>query len=39
MQQTYPPRLQRNLITLFSLMGTFMVQLDTTIANVAMPHM
>jgi len=39
MQQSYPPPLLRNLITLFSLMGTFMVQLDTTIANVAMPHM
>ncbi|MDG2002243.1 MAG: DHA2 family efflux MFS transporter permease subunit [Novosphingobium sp.] len=39
MQHDYPPRLQRNLITLFSLMGTFMVQLDTTIANVAMPQM
>ena len=39
MQHDYPPPLQRNLITLFSLIGTFMVQLDTTIANVAMPNM
>jgi len=39
MEHSYPPPLKRNLITLFSLMGTFMVQLDTTIANVAMPHM
>ena len=39
MDHEYPPPLLRNLITLFSLMGTFMVQLDTTIANVAMPHM
>jgi DHA2 family multidrug resistance protein len=38
-EHEYPPPLLRNLITLFSLMGTFMVQLDTTIANVAMPHM
>src|SRR6516225_9059263 len=39
MDHEYPPPLLRNLITLFSLTGTFMVQLDTTIANVAMPHM
>jgi DHA2 family multidrug resistance protein len=39
MDDAYPPPLLRNLITLFSLTGTFMVQLDTTIANVAMPHM
>ena len=39
MDHAYPPPLRRNLITLFSLTGTFMVQLDTTIANVAMPHM
>jgi DHA2 family multidrug resistance protein len=38
-ENEYPPPLLRNLITLFSLLGTFMVQLDTTIANVAMPHM
>lgn len=29
----------RNLITLFSLAAAFMTQLDTTIANVALPHM
>jgi DHA2 family multidrug resistance protein len=39
MDHEYPPPFLRNLITLFSLTGTFMVQLDTTIANVAMPHM
>ena len=39
MDHAYPPPYLRNLITLFSLTGTFMVQLDTTIANVALPHM
>ncbi len=39
MDHDYPPPFLRNLITLFSLTGTFMVQLDTTIANVALPHM
>ncbi|MBV1690804.1 multidrug efflux MFS transporter [Novosphingobium sp. G106] len=39
MTQAYPPPLQRNLITLFALSGSFMTQLDTTIANVALPHM
>jgi DHA2 family multidrug resistance protein len=39
MTQAYPPRLKRNLITLFALSGSFMTQLDTTIANVALPHM
>ena len=39
MTPAYPPRLKRNLITLFALSGSFMTQLDTTIANVALPHM
>ncbi|MCW1430316.1 DHA2 family efflux MFS transporter permease subunit [Novosphingobium sp. JCM 18896] len=39
MNQTYPPALRRNLITLFALSGAFMTQLDATIANVALPHM
>lgn len=39
MDHQYPPPYLRTLITLFSLTGTFMVQLDTTIANVALPHM
>lgn len=39
MSSTYPPPLRRWLITLFTLGGAFMTQLDTTIANVALPHM
>jgi DHA2 family multidrug resistance protein len=39
MTSPYPPPLRRNLITLFTLSGSFMTQLDTTIANVALPHM
>ena len=39
MDQTYPPPLQRALITLFLLVAAFMTQLDATIANVALPHM
>jgi DHA2 family multidrug resistance protein len=39
MTHSYPPPLTRNLITLFTLSGSFMTQLDTTIANVALPHM
>ncbi len=36
---SYPPPAQRRLITLFTLAGAFMTQLDATIANVALPHM
>jgi DHA2 family multidrug resistance protein len=35
----YPPPGQRKVITLCVLAGAFMTQLDTTIANVALPHM
>jgi DHA2 family multidrug resistance protein len=35
----YPPLGQRRLITVFTLAGAFMTQLDATIANVALPHM
>lgn len=35
----YPPDGQRRLITVFTLAGAFMTQLDATIANVALPHM
>ena len=39
MNPTYPDPSRRNLITSFTMMGGFMTQLDTTIANVALPHM
>jgi len=39
MTPAYPAPALRNLITLFTMMGGFMTQLDTTIANVALPHM
>jgi DHA2 family multidrug resistance protein len=39
MTATYPAPALRTLITLFTMMGVFMTQLDTTIANVALPHM
>ena len=39
MTHAYPAPALRNLITLFTMMGGFMTQLDTTIANVALPHM
>ena len=39
MTKAYPAPALRTLITLFTMMGAFMTQLDTTIANVALPHM
>jgi DHA2 family multidrug resistance protein len=39
MTHPYPPPFTRNLITLFALAGAFITQLDSTIANVALPHM
>jgi DHA2 family multidrug resistance protein len=39
MTHSYPPPFTRKLITLFTLTGAFMTQLDATIANVALPHM
>jgi DHA2 family multidrug resistance protein len=36
---TYPPPAQRRLIVLFSMAAAIMNQIDTTIANVALPHM
>ncbi|MEO6717292.1 MAG: hypothetical protein ABIM50_08605, partial [Novosphingobium sp.] len=39
MTPAYPAPAERNLITLFTMLGGFMTQLDTTIANVALPHM
>jgi DHA2 family multidrug resistance protein len=39
MTHPYPPPFARNLITLFALAGAFITQLDSTIANVALPHM
>lgn len=39
MTDSTPTPLQRKLITLFTLAAAFMTQLDTTIANVALPHM
>ncbi|MDE2403723.1 MAG: DHA2 family efflux MFS transporter permease subunit [Sphingomonadales bacterium] len=39
MTHPYPPSGLRRLITLFTLAGAFMTQLDATIANVALPHM
>lgn len=38
-QPTYPDPFRRNMITLFVMMGSFMSQLDVTIANVALPSM
>jgi len=37
--QSYPTRGLRQAITVFTLAGAFMTQLDATIANVALPHM
>ncbi|HUD27548.1 MAG TPA: DHA2 family efflux MFS transporter permease subunit [Novosphingobium sp.] len=39
MEHAYPHPAQRRLITVFTLAAAFMTQLDTTIANVALPHM
>jgi len=39
MAHDYPPPAQRRVISLFTLAGAFMTQLDATIANVALPHM
>jgi DHA2 family multidrug resistance protein len=39
MIQTYPPPAQRRLIVIFSMAAAIMNQIDTTIANVALPHM
>ncbi|MBU6268999.1 MAG: DHA2 family efflux MFS transporter permease subunit [Sphingomonadales bacterium] len=39
MSETYPPPAQRRLIVLFSMSSAIMNQIDTTIANVALPHM
>src|SRR5258706_14500087 len=39
MIHAYPPPLKRWLISIFALSGAFMTQLDSTIANVALPHM
>jgi DHA2 family multidrug resistance protein len=39
MDHPYPPPAQRRLITVFTLAAAFMTQLDTTIANVALPYM
>ncbi len=39
MEHVYPPALTRQLITVFVLISSFMTQLDTTIAVVALPHM
>ena len=39
MTHSYPPPALRRAITLFTLAGAFMTQLDATIANVALPHM
>ena len=36
---TYPPLAQRRLIIIFSMAAAIMNQIDTTIANVALPHM
>jgi DHA2 family multidrug resistance protein len=36
---TYPPPAQRRLIVIFSMAAAIMNQIDTTIANVALPHM
>jgi DHA2 family multidrug resistance protein len=39
MTNTYPPPAQRLLIVIFAMAAAVMNQIDTTIANVAMPHM
>ena len=39
MIQAYPQPAQRRLIVLFSMAAAIMNQIDTTIANVALPHM
>jgi DHA2 family multidrug resistance protein len=39
MNQAYPPLAQRRLIVIFSMAAAIMNQIDTTIANVALPHM
>ncbi|MFA7603457.1 MAG: DHA2 family efflux MFS transporter permease subunit [Novosphingobium sp.] len=39
MTQSYPPLARRRLIVLFSMAAAIMNQIDTTIANVALPHM
>lgn len=39
MTQAFPPPAQRRLIVLFSMAAAIMNQIDTTIANVALPHM
>jgi len=39
MVETYPPPAQRRLLTLFVMMSAVMNLVDTTIANVALPHM
>ncbi len=39
MPETYPPPTQRRLITLFAMAAAIMNVIDTTIANVALPHM
>ncbi|MBU6266183.1 MAG: multidrug efflux MFS transporter [Sphingomonadales bacterium] len=39
MAETYPPPATRRLLTLFLMMSAVMNLVDTTIANVALPHM
>jgi len=39
MPETYPPPVQRRLISLFVMAAAIMNVIDTTIANVALPHM
>lgn len=39
MQETYPPPATRRLITTFAMAAAIMNVIDTTIANVALPHM
>ncbi|MBW8754147.1 MAG: DHA2 family efflux MFS transporter permease subunit [Sphingomonadales bacterium] len=39
MTQAFPPPAQRRLIVFFSMAAAIMNQIDTTIANVALPHM
>ena len=39
MPPAYPPPAKRRLITLFAMAAAVMNQIDTTIANVALPHM
>ena len=38
-ESQYPPRRQRLAIVFLAMLGTVMTMLDTTIANVALPHM